>query len=213
MKFLPTEHVCHQEFRQREVLFFQGDREDTVLQLMSGDVMLTMTTLTGKEAIVGSLSAGAFLGVEALAGRRTRVATATAVTPCTVRTVTAEQMWHLLQHDQDFRERFVSAMLTRTMRLEHDLVDHILNSARKRLARVLLLLAAKGNPADDTCVLPAVSQEQLARMVGTTRGRVNRFMNDFRASGIVRYDQHGIIITRSLLRQVPNEDLTASPVV
>ncbi len=210
MKFLPTEQVCQQEFRPRDVLFFQGDRDDHILQLMSGDVMLTMTTLTGKEAVVGSLSAGAFLGVEALAGRRTRVATATATTACTVRAVTADQMWHLLQHDQDFRERFVSEMLTRTMRLEYDLVDQILNSAKKRLARVLLQLAGKADPMEDTCVLPSLSQEQLARMVGTTRGRINRFMNDFRTRGIVSYDQHGITVNRSLLRHVPDADLATT---
>lgn len=198
------------EFCPKEVIFFQGDREDHVLQIISGEVMLTMATLTGKEAIVGTLSAGAFLGEEALAGRRCRVVTATAVTPCSVRVVTRQQMWHLLQHEQQFREHFVSAMLTRTIRLEHDLVDQMLNSAKKRLARVLLLLASKQDPNEDTCVLPSVSQEKLASMVGTTRGRINRFMNEFRKRGIVSYDQHSITVTRSLLRHVPESDLSTA---
>lgn len=194
------------EFCPKEVIFFQGDREDHVLQLVSGEVMLTMATLTGKEAIVGTLSAGAYLGEEVLAGRKCRVVTATAVTPCTVRMFTRSQVWQMLQHEQQFRERFIASMLTRTIRLEHDLVDQMLNSAKKRLARALLLLASKTDPSEDTCMVPTVSQEKLASMVGTTRGRINRFMNEFRKRGIVSYDQHGITLTRSLLRQVPETD-------
>ena len=173
------------EFCPKEVIFFQGDREDHVLQLVSGEVMLTMATLTGKEAIVGTLTVGAFLGEEVLAGRKCRIVTATAVTPCSVRVFTRQQVWQMLQHEQQFRERFIASMLTRTIRLEHDLADQMLNSAKKRLARALLLLAS---------------------MVGTTRGRINRFMNEFRKRGIVKYDQHGITLTRSLLRQVPETD-------
>lgn len=195
------------EFCPKEVIFFQGDREDHVLELISGEVMLTMATLTGKEAIVGTLSAGAFIGEEILTGRRCRVVTATAVTQCTVRIVTRQQMWQLLQHEAQFREHFISAMLTRSIRLEHDLVDQMLNSAKKRLARVLLLLASKADPNEDTCVLPSVSQEKLASMVGTTRGRINRFMNEFRKRGIVSYDQNSITVTRSLLRHLPDSDL------
>ncbi|MCC7185149.1 MAG: Crp/Fnr family transcriptional regulator [Acidobacteria bacterium] len=194
------------EFCPKEVIFFQGDREDHVLQLVSGEVVLTMATLTGKEAIVGTLAAGAFLGEEILAGRKCRVVTATAVTPCTVRVFTRQQVWQSLQHESTFREHFVTSMLSRTIRLEHDLVDQMLNSAKKRLARALLLLASKVDPTEDTCVLPSVSQEKLASMVGTTRGRINRFMNEFRKRGIVNYDQNGITVTRSLLRHVPESD-------
>jgi CRP/FNR family cyclic AMP-dependent transcriptional regulator len=194
------------EFCPKEVIFFQGDREDHVLQLVSGEVMLTMATLTGKEAIVGTLTAGAFLGEEVLAGRKCRIVTATAVTPCSARVFSRQQVWLMLQHEEQFRERFISSMLTRTIRLEHDLVDQMLNSAKKRLARALLLLASKMDPSEDTCVVPTVSQEKLASMVGTTRGRINRFMNEFRKRGIVSYDQHGITLTRSLLRQVPETD-------
>jgi len=194
------------EFSPKEVIFFQGDREDHVLQLVTGEVMLTMATLTGKEAIVGTLSAGAYLGEEALAGRKCRIVTATAVTSTTVRVFSRQQVWQMLQHEQQFREQFIASMLTRTIRLEHDLVDQMLNSAKKRLARALLLLASRTDPSEDTCSVPAVSQEKLASMVGTTRGRINRFMNEFRKRGIVSYDQHGITLTRSLLRQVPETD-------
>jgi CRP-like cAMP-binding protein len=194
------------DFCPKEVIFFQGDREDHILQLVSGEVMLTMATLTGKEAIVGTLTAGAFLGEEVLAGRKCRVVTATAVTPCTVRVFTRQEVWQSLQHESSFREHFVTSMLARTIRLEHDLVDQMLNSAKKRLARALLLLASKTDPSEDTCLVPTVSQEKLASMVGTTRGRINRFMNEFRKRGIVNYDQHGITVTRSLLRQVPETD-------
>jgi CRP/FNR family cyclic AMP-dependent transcriptional regulator len=194
------------EFCPKEVIFFQGDREEHVLQIISGEVMVSMATLSGKEAIVGTLTSGAFLGEEVLAGLACRVATATAVTPCRVRVFARQQVWQMLQHEHQFRERFVSSMLTRSIRLEHDLVDQMLNSAEKRLARTLLLLASRTEPTEDTCVIPTVSQEKLASMVGTTRGRINRLMNEFRKRGLVSYNQHEITVTRSLLRQVPETD-------
>ena len=191
----------------KEVIFFQGDIGDHVLHIRSGEVTIAVATLSGKEAIVGVLGPGAFLGEEALAGRQCRVVTATAMTHCTLQVVRSQQMWDLLQHEHDFREHFVSSMLSRTIRLEYDLVDQMLNSAKQRLARVLLRLA-EGDPHGAT----KISQETLAGMVGTTRSRVNHFMNEFKRRGHVTYEHQRIKVNRSLRRLVEQVDDAAAVV-
>jgi len=200
-----TNHTLLQ-FDPNEIVFLQGDCEEHVLQLISGVVMLSMASRTGQEANVGMLTAGAFLGEDVLAGSKCRVVTATAVTPCRVRLFTPQVVWQMLQRDEEFREHFIASILSRTIRLEHDLVDQMLNPARARLARALLLMAGKIDPNEDTCLLPPVSQEQLASIVGTTRSRINLFMNEFRKRGIINYDRSGITVKRSLLRHMPESD-------
>lgn len=191
------------DYSPKETLFFQGDHGDHVLHLQRGSVMLTMTTLTGKEAVVGIVGPGTFLGEEILAGSRSRRVTATAVTPCTVQVLPRQQVWQSLQHFHDFRRLFLSSILTRTIRLEHDLADQMLHSAQERLARALLLMAGNYEPDEDMITLPPVSQELLANIVGTTRARINHFMNAFRKQGVLAYDHHGITINRSRLSRVP----------
>jgi len=194
------------EFGPKETIFVQGAREEHVLQLISGEVMLAMVTQAGKEAVVGILASGAFLGEEILAGRRCREETATAITSCRVQLITGQQVWQMLQYDRHFREHFVAHLLVRLVRVEHNLVDQMLNSARTRLARALLLLANKDGAIGDTCLLPPLSQERLASLVGTTRSRINRFMNEFRKRGMVNYGHNGIIVKPSLLRHIPESD-------
>jgi len=191
------------DYAPKDVLFFQGDRDDHVLHLQSGEVMLSMTTASGKEAVIGRQGSGAFLGEEILTGARGRRATATALTPCTVRLWPRHQVWQSLQRDDEFRLQFVSSLMSRVLHLEHDLVDQMVHSARQRLARQLLLLADSGDTDDDLCVLPPLSQEVLACMVGTTRARVNHFMNEFRTQGLLTYDHRGITINRARLGRVP----------
>jgi CRP/FNR family cyclic AMP-dependent transcriptional regulator len=190
------------EYAPKQVIFFQGDIEDHVLHLQSGEVMVTMNTAAGKEAVIGVLTAGAFLGEEVLAGRSRRRVTATAITPCTVQLLPRQQVWQSLQHFHDFRRMFLASVLSRTIRLEQDLADQMLNSAKPRLARALLLMAGASDPDDDVITLPTLSQEVLANMVGTTRARINNFMNEFKKLGALTYDQNGITVNRPRLSAV-----------
>lgn len=190
------------DYAPKQVLFFQGDIEDHVLHIQSGEVMVTVNTSSGKEAVVGILGPGAFVGEEVLTGRSRRRVTATAITACTVQLLPRAQVWQSLQHFNDFRRLFLSSLLSRTIRLEQDLADQMLHSAKPRLARALLLMAGTADPDDDQITLPTLSQEVLANMVGTTRARINHFMNEFKKLGVLSYDQHGITINRPRLSAV-----------
>jgi CRP-like cAMP-binding protein len=175
-------------YRPEEAIYAQGDTAGTVLYIQQGRVKLSVLSKTGKEAVVGVLGSGEFFGEGALAGQPVRLATAAAMTASRIRVVPKRQMVRLLHQQHDLSDRFISHMLARNRRLEEDLVDHLFNASEKRLARTLLLLARYGKPAGPRRVLPRISQEVLAEMVGTTRSRVNFFMNKFRKLGFIEYN-------------------------
>jgi CRP/FNR family cyclic AMP-dependent transcriptional regulator len=179
-------------------IFAQGDTANTVLYIQQGRVKLSVVSETGKEAVVGVLGPGDFLGEGALAGQPVRLATATAMTASRVLVIAKRQMIRLLHHQHALSDRFIAHMLARNTRLEEDLVDQLFNASEKRLARTLLLMARYGKPDGPRHVLPKISQEVLAEMVGTTRSRVNYFMNKFRRLGFIEYNG-GLKVHRALL--------------
>jgi CRP/FNR family cyclic AMP-dependent transcriptional regulator len=183
------------------VIFAQGDPGDTVMYIQKGAVRLSVLSHAGKEAIVGMLGTGDFLGEGALAGQPIRMGTATAVSTTTVLVVPKQQMIRLLHDAPGFSDRFIEYMLSRNIRIEEDLVDQLFNSSEKRLARTLLLLARYGKEDKPQGILPKLSQEVLAEMIGTTRSRVNFFMNKFRKLGFIEYNG-GLKINTSLLSVV-----------
>jgi CRP/FNR family cyclic AMP-dependent transcriptional regulator len=186
------------------VIFAQGDPCDSVMYIQKGAVRLSVLSHSGKEAIVAMLGPGDFLGEGALAGQPIRMGTATAVAASTVLIVPKRQMIQLLHDEPEFSHRFLEYMLARNIRVEEDLVDHLFNSSEKRLARMLLLLARYGKEDKPQRVLPQLSQEMLAEMVGTTRARVNFFMNKFRKLGFIEYNGE-LKINASLLSVVLHE--------
>jgi CRP-like cAMP-binding protein len=175
-------------YGERDTIFSQGDACDSVLYLQEGLVKLSVLSTTGKEAVVAMLKTGDFLGEGALAGQPVRMATATAMAECTILRIEKQRMVHLLHNEPDLSDRFISHVLARNTRVEADLVDQLFNSSEKRLARALLLLARYGKEETPHRVLPKISQETLAEMVGTTRSRVNFFMNKFRDLGFIDYN-------------------------
>jgi CRP/FNR family transcriptional regulator, cyclic AMP receptor protein len=186
-------------YDRREVIFSQGDACDSVMYLRTGGIQLSVLSHGGKEAVVATLAAGDFLGEGALAGHRVRLETARATMASTVLVIPKKQMVRLLHSQHSFSDRFITHMLTRNARLEADLVDQLFNSSEKRLARTLLLLARYGEADKPKRVLPTVSQETLAEMIGTTRSRVNFFLNKFRRLGFIVYDADSLTINPSLL--------------
>jgi CRP/FNR family cyclic AMP-dependent transcriptional regulator len=182
-------------------IFAQGDVARTVLYIQQGRVKLSVVSRTGKEAVVGVLSAGDFFGEGALAGQPVRLATATAMSATRTLVIPKRQMIRLLHQQHALSDRFIAYMLARNTRLEEDLVDQLFNASEKRLARTLLLLARYGRPDGPRQVLPKISQEVLAEMVGTTRSRVNFFMNKFRKLGFIEYNG-GLKVHRALLSVV-----------
>ena len=169
-------------------IYTQGDAADAVFYIQQGSVKLSVLSHSGREAVIGVLGPGDFFGEGALAGQPRRLATAMTMTASTILNVPKRQMIRLLRRQQDFSDRFIGFMLARNNRLEEDLIDHLFNDSEKRLARVLLLLGRYGRPHGSGRVLPRISQEALAEMVGTTRSRVNFFMNKFRKLGFVDYN-------------------------
>jgi CRP-like cAMP-binding protein len=192
------------EFRRLAVIFAQGDPCDSVMYIQKGAVRLSVLSHSGKEAIVAMLGPGDFLGEGALAGQPVRMGTATAVAVSTVLILPKQQMTRLLHEEPGFSDRFIQYMLSRNLRIEEDLVDQLFNSSEKRLARTLLLLARYGKEDKPHRVLPKLSQEMLAEMIGTTRSRVNFFMNKFRKLGFIEYNG-GLKINTSLLSVVLHE--------
>ena len=170
------------------VIFTQGDPAGAILHIESGAVRLSVVSHTGKEAVVAVLEAGHFFGEGCLAGQAVRMSTATSMTTCDIVTVEKAEMQRQLHTRPAFADAFMAHMLTRNIRIEEDLVDQLFNSTEKRLARTLLLLARYGEPVGVRRALPKVSQELLAEMVGTTRSRINFFMNKFRKLGFIDYD-------------------------
>jgi CRP-like cAMP-binding protein len=192
------------EFKGAKVIYAQGDTAKSVLYLQSGGVKLAVLNSVGKEAVVGILEPGDFFGEGCLAGQSIRMGTATAITSATVLVIEKKEMFKVLHEQHALSDRFIRFMLARNIRMEEDLVDQLFNSSEKRLARTLLLLARYGKEDQLHGVLPKMSQETLAEMIGTTRPRVNFFMNKFRKLGFIEYNG-GLQINTSLLSVVLHE--------
>jgi len=188
------------KYSRGTVVFSQGDPATHVFYIQKGSVKLAVLSRAGKEAIVGVIGRGDFFGEGCLAGQPRRMATAAAMTAVTVLAIEKPEMLRVLHSEPALADRFLAHMLARNIRIEEDLVDQLFNSSEKRLARALLLLARYGTD-DEQMLLPKVSQETLARIVGTTRSRVNFFMNKFRDLGFIQYDG-AITVHRSLLTVV-----------
>jgi CRP/FNR family cyclic AMP-dependent transcriptional regulator len=189
------------EYGAGSTIFTQGEEAGSVMFVEEGSVRLSVLSHTGKEAVVAVLERWHFFGEGCLVGQPYRMATALAIAPSTIIVVEKQHMARQLHDRPAFAERFLTHMLTRNIRIEEDLIDHLFNSSEKRLARTLLLLARFGEPEAAHRVLPKVSQETLAEMVGTTRSRVNFFMNKFRKLGFIEYNG-GLKINDSLLSVV-----------
>ena len=185
-------------FARSATIFEQGAAATSVFYIQRGGVKLSVLSSRGREAVVAMLVAGDFFGEGCLAGQAFRMGTATAVVPTTVLRIQKREMTRTLHDEPEFSDRFISHMLARNIRIEEDLVDQLFNSSEKRLARTLLLLARYGKSDTAQHTLPKLSQETLAEMVGTTRSRVNFFMNKFRKLGFVEYNG-GLKINSSLL--------------
>src|SRR4029078_4078066 len=170
------------------IVFSQGQPSDAVMYIQKGGVKISVLSRTGKEAVVAMLGPGDFFGEGALTGQPVRLGTATATIATPVLVIEKGAMLHLLRDEPKFSERFIAYMLERNLRVEADLVDHLFNSSEKRLARTLLLLARYGDQEGPQQRIPKISQETLAEMVGTTRSRVNFFMNKFRDLGFLEYN-------------------------
>jgi CRP/FNR family transcriptional regulator, cyclic AMP receptor protein len=189
------------EFRKKEIIFSQGDPATDVLYIQKGAVRLSVVNEGGKEAVVAILGTGDFFGEGSLAGQSVRIGTATAITTTTALVIERKEMIRVLHRERAFSDRFITYMLSRNIRIEEDLVDQLFNSSEKRLARTLLLLARYGKQDRPQRLLPKIPQETLAEMVGTTRSRVNFFMNKFRKLGFIKYNG-GLQINTSLLSVV-----------
>ncbi|MGA8149624.1 MAG: Crp/Fnr family transcriptional regulator [Terriglobales bacterium] len=176
-------------FPKKQTIFTQGDAADAVFYIQGGKVRLTVVSKTGKEATLGLLSAGEFFGEGGLGGQPLRMGSATAMTDCELLRIDKKAMMLALHREHEFSDMFVAYLLARNVRYEEDLVDQLFNSSEKRLARVLLLLAHFGKEGVPETVIPRISQETLAEMIGTTRSRVSFFMNRFRKLGFVGYDE------------------------
>ena len=189
------------EYRTKQVVFSQGDPAKTVLYIQEGGVKLSVVNPSGQEAVLAILGPGDCLGEACLAGQSVRVETATAITPTALLVIEKNEMLRVLHKRHDFSDHFIAYILARNIRVEEDLIDQLFNSSEKRLARALLLLARYGEQDQPHTMLPKISQGTLAEMVGTTRSRINFFMNKFRKLGFIEYKGE-IRINRSLLSVV-----------
>jgi CRP/FNR family cyclic AMP-dependent transcriptional regulator len=176
------------EYSDKRVVFAQGETADSVFYIQKGNVKLTVVSHRGREAVVAILNHGNFFGEGCLAGQPLRMSTATVLGEATIIRITKQAMIRLLHSEPEFAEVFIVHLVSRNSRLEEDLVDQLFNSAEKRLARTLLLLARYGKESNPEPVVPKISQETLAAMVGTTRSRISHFMNKFRSLGLIDYD-------------------------
>jgi CRP/FNR family cyclic AMP-dependent transcriptional regulator len=176
------------EYRNGRNVFSQGDHANTIFYIQRGGVKLSVLSTLGKEAVVAMIGADSFLGEGCLAGQRVRMATATAIGSSVILRIEREEVMRVLHHHRAFSEAFLRRILLRTIRVEADLVDQLFNSSEKRLARALLLIAHYGNQGEPKIDIPKISQQTLADMIGTTRERVNFFMNRFRKLGFIEYN-------------------------
>ena len=188
-------------YRRKQVIFSQGDPADEVYYVQKGRVKLTVVSKQGKEAVVAFVGADMFFGEGCLAGQPLRISTATATEEAIILCFRKQAMMRLLHSDTKFSEIFTAYLLSRNIRFEADLVDQLFNSSEKRLARVLLLLAQFGKEGKQELVIPKISQEILAGMIGTTRSHVSHFMNKFRKLGFIDYNG-GLLVHSSLLNIV-----------
>jgi len=189
-------------FPKKQTIFAQGDSADAVFYIQEGKVRLTVVSKIGKEATLGILSEGQFFGEGSLAGQSLRMGSATAMTDCDLLRIDKKAMMLALHREHKFSDLFVTYLLARNIRYEEDLVDQLFNSSEKRLARLLLLLAHFGKEGVPESVIPKISQETLADMIGTTRSRVSFFMNRFRKLGFLDYGENGLKVHSSLLNVV-----------
>ena len=176
------------QYKRGDVIFTQGDLSKHVMYLQTGGIKLSVLSKTGREAVVAMLAPGDFFGEGCLAGQRVRMGSATALAASSVLRVGRLQMVKLLHKQHELSDRFIAHMLARNIRIEEDLIDQLFNSAEKRLARTLLLLARYGRQDQPASVVPKISQETLAEMIGTTRSRVNFFLNKFKKLGFIEYE-------------------------
>ena len=193
-------------FPKKQPIFVQGDPSDAVFYIQKGKVKLTVVSESGKEATIGILNDGAFLGESCLTGQPLRLCSAIALTDCSVMRIDKKSMMDVLHREHAFSDMFVAYLLTRNIRYEEDLVDQLFNSSEKRLARVLLLLAHFGKDGKPESVIPTISQETLAEMVGTTRSRVSFFMNRFRKLGFIDYHAGDALQVHSSLLNIVLHD-------
>jgi CRP/FNR family transcriptional regulator, cyclic AMP receptor protein len=190
------------DVKRKQKIFSQGDPADSVYYIQKGRVKLSVISAAGKEAIFALLNPGEFLGEESIpVPNALRMATATALTPCTVLKISRNEMVRVIHEERAFADLFVAFLLARTIRIQADLVDQLFNSSEKRLARILLLLARFGESGEPDAHIPKISQEALAEMIGTTRSRVSFFMNRFRKLGFIQYNG-GIQVHPSLLNVI-----------
>jgi CRP-like cAMP-binding protein len=192
------------KFQERETVFSQGDSAQNVMYIQEGGVRLTVVNGTGKEAVIAILGPGDFFGEGCLAGQSIRMTTASTIAPTTLLVIEKNEVIRVLHEQHEFSDRFITHMLARNTRVEEDLIDQLFNSSEKRLARALLLLARYGVEDQPQKVISKVSQEMLAEMIGTTRSRVNFFMNKFRKLGFIQYNSE-IHVNKSLLSVVLHE--------
>ncbi len=204
--FLDTAGVSKKvaEYRRGESIFSQGDDANSVMYVQRGGVRLSVVNGSGKEAVVAMFGPTDFFGEGCMAGQSVRMATATAIAPTALLVINKNEMLRVLHEEHELSDRFIGYMLAHNIRVEEDLVDQLFNSSEKRLARTLLLLARYGKQDQPDRALPKVSQETLAEMIGTTRSRVNFFMNKFRKLGFIEYNGK-IKVNKSLLTVVLHE--------
>ena len=194
-------------FKPSAGFFDQGTPADFVFYLQSGRAKLSVVSKTGKEATITLLSTGDFIGEESIAGPLgLRMATATAITACTVLRIERDEMIRVMHEEHTFSDMFLKFLLARSMRIQADLVDQLFNSSEKRLARILLLMAEFGKPGEPELLIPKITQETLAEMIGTTRSRVSFFMNRFRKLGFIAYNGR-ITVHKSLLNVILHDQL------
>jgi CRP/FNR family cyclic AMP-dependent transcriptional regulator len=191
-----------QKFKKGQVIFSQDDPSGEVLYIQSGNAKLSIVNTQGKEAVLAIVGPREFLGEGCIAGNPVRMATATAIAPLNAMIIEKKEMMRVLRDEQEFAENFIIYMLERNIKIEADLVDQLFYSSEKRLARALLILARYGKDDKPETIVPKISQETLAELVGTTRSRVNFFMNKFRKLGFINYNGAGLRVHSSLLNVV-----------
>ena len=204
--FLDTAGVARKvnEYRRGESIYSQGDTAETVMYIQKGGVKFSVVNGSGREAVVAMFGPSDFFGEGCMAGQPLRMGTATAITPTTLLVMQKKELLRVLHAEHELSDHFIAYMLGRNIRVEEDLIDQLFNSSEKRLARTLLLLARYGKQEQPDRILPKVSQETLASMIGTTRSRVNFFMNKFRKLGFIEYNGK-IKVNKSLLTVVLHE--------
>ena len=194
------------QLKPKQAFFSQGNPADSIFYIQKGRAQLTVVSKAGKEATITLLSAGDFVGEESIAAvAGLRLATASAITACTALRIEREEMVQVMHEEHAFSDLFLSFLLARSMRTQADLVDQLFNSSEKRLARILLLMAEFGKPGEPETLIPRITQETLAEMIGTTRSRVSYFMNRFRKLGFIEYNGR-IRVYKSLLNVILHDE-------